>query len=111
MKLKPRIPAVAKTARPPASKDWRETARNLGRHVRYYRGLYKDKRTPLRAKLMLGVALAYFFSPFDIIPDFIPVVGQIDDVVIVPFLFGLANRLVPDDVKDHYRVKFLDADA
>lgn len=110
MNLRPRVPAVVRTMRPKRF-DWREATQNLGRHVKYYRGIYKDKRTPLRAKVLLGVALAYFFSPFDLIPDFIPVAGQIDDAVVVPFLFGLANRAVPADVKEHYRVKFLDAEA
>lgn len=110
MKLRPRVPAVVRTVRPKHI-DWKEATRHLGRHVKYYRGIYKDKRTPLRAKLLLGAALAYFFSPFDLIPDFIPVAGQLDDAVIVPFLFGLANRAVPDDVKDHYRVKFLDVEG
>lgn len=107
MALRTRVPAVVKTVRP-KNFDLKAATKSLGRQVKYYRGVYKDKRTPLRAKILLGVALAYFFSPFDLIPDFIPVAGQLDDALIVPFLFGLANRAVPDDVKDHYRVKFLD---
>jgi uncharacterized membrane protein YkvA (DUF1232 family) len=56
----------------------------------------------------MGAALAYFLSPIDLVPDFIPVLGQLDDLIIVPFLFGLANRAVPQEVKDHYQAKFLD---
>ncbi len=110
MKLRTRVPAVVRTVRP-RHIDWKEATKALGRQVKYYRGIYRDKRTPLRAKILLGMALAYFFSPFDLIPDFIPVAGQIDDAVVVPFLFGLANRAVPDEVKEHYRVKFLDDEA
>ncbi len=59
----------------------------------------RDKRTPLYAKLPALFSLLYLFSPIDIIPDFIPVAGYIDDVVIVPLLLQLSVRLLPPQVK------------
>ena len=58
----------------------------------------KDPRTPWYAKaLALGV-VAYLFSPIDIIPDFIPVLGHLDDIIIVPAGIALAVWLIPKDV-------------
>jgi len=55
-------------------------------------------QTPLFAKILLGLAVAYLLLPFDLIPDFIPVLGQLDDVLIVPGLIYLALKMIPDDV-------------
>lgn len=58
----------------------------------------RHPRTPWFAKLLAGVVVAYAFSPIDLIPDFIPVLGYLDDVILVPLGIALAVRLVPDDV-------------
>ncbi len=76
-----------------------KNAKGLKTRLRVYRLIFKDKRTPLASKLLLGAAIGYTLMPFDIIPDFIPVVGHIDDLIIVPLLLALAMRLVPEDVK------------
>jgi uncharacterized membrane protein YkvA (DUF1232 family) len=59
----------------------------------------KDDRTPFLAKFFAFFSLAYLISPIDLIPDFIPVVGYLDDLVIVPLLLHIAFRLLPADVK------------
>lgn len=59
---------------------------------------YNDYRTPFVAKLIAFAAIALTLSPIDIIPDFIPVIGYLDDIIIVPFLIYLSFRLVPDEV-------------
>ena len=59
---------------------------------------YKDKRTPLLAKLLLGLTIGYMLSPIDLIPDFIPVLGLLDDLIIVPLLIRLSVRLIPKQV-------------
>lgn len=46
---------------------------------------YKDKRTPLTAKILIGITAGYLLSPIDLIPDFIAVLGLLDDLIIVPF--------------------------
>lgn len=55
----------------------------------------KDRRTPLAAKLIGGLVLAYALSPIDLIPDFIPVLGLLDDVILIPLGVALAIRFVP----------------
>jgi uncharacterized membrane protein YkvA (DUF1232 family) len=65
------------------------------RELNVYRSVLKHPRTPLPAKLLLGMAIGYLLLPFDLIPDFIPILGQIDDLIIVPLLVVLALALVP----------------
>lgn len=77
--------------------------RRLQQEVKFYAAVYRDKRTPFRARFLLGLALGYLASPIDLIPDFIPVLGQLDDIVIVPALLWLARRCVPKDVLEECR--------
>ncbi|MGC8933030.1 MAG: YkvA family protein [Candidatus Methanodesulfokora sp.] len=65
----------------------------------------KDPRIPLRSKIFVAIAVAYFLTPVDLIPDFIPVVGQLEDLIIVPALLGLAVRSIPQEVLDEYKKK------
>jgi len=58
----------------------------------------RDRQTPWYAKALAAVVAAYAFSPIDLIPDFIPFLGQLDDLVIVPLGIALAFRLVPSEV-------------
>jgi uncharacterized membrane protein YkvA (DUF1232 family) len=59
---------------------------------------YADKRTPLTAKILIGLTVGYLLSPIDLIPDFIPVLGYLDDLLLVPFLITLSIRLIPKHV-------------
>lgn len=58
----------------------------------------KHPKTPWYAKGLLAVAVAYALSPIDLVPDFIPVLGYLDDVLLLPALILLAVRLIPHDV-------------
>jgi uncharacterized membrane protein YkvA (DUF1232 family) len=58
----------------------------------------KKKETPLLAKLLAGFTVLYALSPVDLIPDFIPVLGYLDDLLILPGLIALTIRLIPADV-------------
>lgn len=58
----------------------------------------RDPRVPVLAKLVAAVVVAYALSPIDLIPDFIPVFGYLDDLLLVPLGIALAVRLVPPDV-------------
>jgi uncharacterized membrane protein YkvA (DUF1232 family) len=79
-----------------------EIARSLRQHLALYTALYRDPRTPRLARCLLGAALVYVALPFDLIPDFLPVIGHLDDLVIVPGLIFLALRLVPAEVYDDH---------
>jgi uncharacterized membrane protein YkvA (DUF1232 family) len=59
---------------------------------------YRDPRTPWYAKVWTALVVAYAFSPIDLIPDFIPVLGYLDDLLLVPLGVFLALKLIPVDV-------------
>ena len=71
-----------------------------------YKLVLQDKRTPVMAKILLGAAIGYLLMPFDLIPDFIPVLGQLDDAVIVPGLIYLALKIIPKEIITEHRKKF-----
>ena len=75
------------------------------REIRVYRAVLRDPRTPRLGRWLLGAAVAYALSPVDLIPDFIPVIGYLDDVVIVPLLVWLAIRAIPPEVVAEHRSK------
>ncbi|MBU1107777.1 MAG: DUF1232 domain-containing protein [Candidatus Riflebacteria bacterium] len=62
--------------------------------VHGYLDVVKNEETPLSAKVLLIAAVAYFLWPFDLIPDFIPIIGYLDDLIIVPLLIWLAFRQI-----------------
>lgn len=69
----------------------------------YYRALASHPAVPRPSKWLLAGAIAYLLSPIDLIPDVIPVLGHLDDVIIVPLLVWLALSLVPRHIKDRVR--------
>lgn len=64
---------------------------------------FKDKRTPLMAKIMIGIIVGYAISPIDLIPDFIPVIGYLDDLIILPALLVITIKMIPDEVLEDCR--------
>jgi len=75
--------------------------------IKVYKLVQKDKRTPKIAKFLLCLAIGYTLLPLDIIPDFIPVIGHLDDVIIVPVLVILALKMIPKEVIDDCRARVL----
>jgi uncharacterized membrane protein YkvA (DUF1232 family) len=63
----------------------------------------KQPTMPFWAKVVCFVAVAYALSPIDLIPDFIPVLGYLDDLIIVPALVWLALKLIPAEVMNQSR--------
>ncbi len=63
----------------------------------------KDKQTPLPAKILAGITVGCALSPIDLIPDFIPVLGYLDDLLILPALAALMIRLIPPEVIERCR--------
>jgi uncharacterized membrane protein YkvA (DUF1232 family) len=76
-------------------KSW---ARNLKKYVFVLYFAYKDSRVPWYAKVFTACVVAYAFSPIDLIPDFIPVLGYLDDIIIVPLGIKLALKMIPNTV-------------
>jgi uncharacterized membrane protein YkvA (DUF1232 family) len=81
----------------------RQLIRLFKRELAIYRGVLADPRTPVLGKILLGAAIAYVVMPFDLIPDWIPVLGQLDDLVIVPALVGLALWVIPRGIVQEHR--------
>lgn len=69
---------------------------------------YKLAGTPLMAKLLCVLVVAYALSPIDLIPDFIPVLGYLDDVILLPCLIWIAVRLIPSGVLAECRIKAME---
>jgi uncharacterized membrane protein YkvA (DUF1232 family) len=66
---------------------------------------YRDPRVPVHARIFAALVVAYAFSPIDLIPDPIPLLGYLDDLVLVPLGVALALRLIPADVMAESREK------
>lgn len=77
--------------------------KHLKNEFEVYRLVLKHADTPLIAKIFLGLAIGYLLLPFDLIPDFIPVLGQLDDVVIIPALVYIALLFIPQSIMDECR--------
>lgn len=65
----------------------------------------KDKRTPLIAKIMIVLTISYAVSPIDLIPDFIPILGYLDDLIILPIMITISIKLIPKEVFEDCRIK------
>ncbi len=84
----------------------KQVSRNFKKQLQIFKFVLKDNRTPLTAKLLLGAAIGYLLLPFDLIPDFIPVLGQLDDLIIVPLLIYFALKIVPPYIIEEYNINF-----
>jgi uncharacterized membrane protein YkvA (DUF1232 family) len=76
----------------------REYVRAFKRELRVYRRVVQHPQCPRLARWFLGGAVAYLLLPFDLIPDCVPVLGQLDDLLIVPLLIWLGLRRVPPEL-------------
>lgn len=63
----------------------------------------KDKDTSIIAKILAGITIAYALSPVDLVPDFIPVLGYLDDIILLPMLVALTIKFIPQDVFERNR--------
>ena len=70
----------------------------ITRELRVYRLISRDSRTPRGPKVLLWMAIAYAVWPLGLVPDLIPIVGYVDDIIIVPLLVVMAMRNVPREV-------------
>jgi uncharacterized membrane protein YkvA (DUF1232 family) len=83
--------------------QWKQWARTIKRdaHALYFAS--RDPRVPWHAKALALAVAAYAASPIDLIPDFIPVIGYLDDLILVPLGIALVIRLIPPDIMAEHR--------
>lgn len=81
----------------------KERAASLKRDIPAVYLALRSKRTPVAAKLLAGITLVLALSPIDLIPDFIPVLGYLDDVLLLPALIALTVRLIPAEILEDCR--------
>lgn len=84
---------------------WQRWARALKREVSALYLACRDPRVPWYARALAGLVVAYAFSPIDLIPDVIPVIGYLDDLILVPLGVALVIRLIPPAVLGECRAE------
>ena len=85
--------------------EWKRWAGRLKSETHALYLAYRDPRVPWYAKLFAALVVGYAFSPIDLIPDAIPVLGYLDDLILVPLGVALAVRMIPEDVLSESRQK------
>ena len=86
--------------------SWKRRAKQLKSETYALYLAYKDPRVPWHAKVLTALLVGYVFSPIDPIPDFIPVIGLLDELVVVPVGVILARKMIPDEVLADCRREF-----
>ncbi|WP_109488058.1 YkvA family protein [Occallatibacter savannae] len=84
---------------------WKARAQDIRRDVTALYLARRDPRVPRYARLLAIAIVGYALSPIDLIPDFIPVLGYLDDLIIVPLGLLLLVRMIPPQVLDEYRMR------
>src|SRR3984893_8150796 len=84
-------------------RNWKQWARLARRDAHALYAAARDPRVPCYAKAVAIAVAAYALSPIDLIPDFIPVVGYLDDLIIVPLGIALVVSLIPDEIMVEHR--------
>lgn len=81
----------------------KDFTKRVKREAVVWKLVMKDQRTPLAAKILLGIALVYTVFPIDLIPDFIPVIGYLDDILLVAVMVWVAVKIIPKEVIEDCR--------
>ena len=84
---------------------WRQWARRIKQDAVAVWIAARDRRVPWYARAVAGLVAAYAFSPIDLIPDFVPVLGYLDDIVLVPAGIVLVVRLIPKPLMTEFRAE------
>lgn len=77
---------------------FKERAKDLKKETYALYLVYRHPRVPWYTKMLTGIVVAYAFSPIDLIPDFIPVLGYLDDLILVPLGIALVLKMIPEDI-------------
>ncbi len=86
-------------------KSWKAKSKRLKTEIKALYLASRHPRTPWYAKVLAALIIGYALSPIDLIPDFIPVVGYLDDLIIIPAGIALLIKIIPEDVLQECRSK------
>lgn len=86
-------------------KGWKRKAKKIKSDIYTLSLSYRDPRVPWYAKLLSLAIIGYALSPIDLIPDFIPVLGYLDDFILLPLAIGLVVKMIPEEVIEENREK------
>lgn len=84
--------------------DFKKQAQQLKKDLPALFLSIRDRETPLVAKFFAGLTLIYALSPIDLVPDFIPVLGFLDDIILLPLLVALTIRFILKEILDNHRL-------
>ena len=85
--------------------DWKQEAHRLEHEIHAIYLAYKDPRTPLYAKIFAACVIGYAFSPIDLIPDTIPILGYLDDLILIPLGIAILIKMIPPKILQECREK------
>lgn len=85
--------------------NWKNSVKKIKSDIPALFLALKEKETPVVAKIMAGIIVAYALSPIDLIPDFIPILGYLDDFILLPVLIALTVKLIPKAILERSRLK------
>ncbi len=88
-------------------KIMKEKAKNLKKEITTIYYAYQNPKTNLLTKIIIIFTIGYALSPIDLIPDFIPILGYLDDLIIIPSLITLSIKLIPKEIMNESREKAL----
>ena len=91
--------------------NWKKKAKQIKREIHAVYLAMKDPRTPWYARVLAAVIVGYAFSPIDLIPDPIPILGYLDDLVLLPLGILLLVKIIPTEVLDECRAKATSFDS
>ena len=84
---------------------WKQKSRHLKIEIYALYLAYRDPRVPWYAKAFVALVVGYAFSPIDLIPDFIPVLGYLDDLILIPLGVVVALKMIPEKVMEDCRIR------
>lgn len=83
----------------------KQTAKGLKKEIRVLYLAYKHPDVPWYAKVFVTIVIAYALSPIDLIPDFVPILGYLDDLILIPLGITIAIKLIPKNILDECRIQ------
>lgn len=86
----------------------KESANKLKQNISAIYVAFNKKETPLIAKILAGITIGYALSPIDLVPDFIPILGYLDDVILLPLFVWISIKLIPKEIMEQSKIEAKD---